>query len=436
MEAARVRHRTGGARAASLLAWSLAALCVVLFAVQIVLFMLARAADVPASWDVNFSLAGQVVGGIFLVFPLVGALIASRHPGNPIGWVLLADGLLWMLSAAMDYYAVYGAASPGSVPFPMMIAGINNWLWVPAVGLLGTFVFLLFPDGRLPSRRWRPLAWLSGAVIALASVGVALSPGRLANLEGARNPFGLEGHPWLFTGMLAFLLLLPVCMVLSAASLVLRFRRSRGEERQQIKWIAFAASVVGLLYLIAMSTAFLYPSEAWFQPGSRWWLDLLAYVALFSFTLVPMAVGVAILRYRLYDIDLIINRTLVYGSLTVTLVSLYLGGVVVTQTLFRALTGQQQQPQLAVVVSTLAIAGLFNPLRHRIQSLIDRRFYRQKYDAERVLETFSARLRDETDLDRLEGDVVAVVLETVQPEHASAWVRPPIDTGDGVGAER
>jgi hypothetical protein len=193
---------------------------------------------------------------------------------------------------------------------------------------------------------------------------------------------------------------------------------------------------VGLLYLIAMSTAFLYPSEAWFQPGSRWWLDLLAYAALFSFTLVPMAVGVAILRYRLYDIDLIINRTLVYGSLTVTLVSLYLGGVVVTQTLFRALTGQQQQPQLAVVVSTLAIAGLFNPLRHRIQSLIDRRFYRQKYDAERVLETFSARLRDETDLDRLEGDVVAVVLETVQPEHASVWVRPPIDTGDGLGAER
>ena len=146
--------------------------------------------------------------------------------------------------------------------------------------------------------------------------------------------------------------------------------------------------------------------------------------------------GVAILRYRLYDIDLIINRTIVYGSLTVTLVSLYLGGVVVTQTLFRTLTGQQQQPQLAIVVSTLAIAALFNPLRHRIQSLIDRRFYRNKYDAARVLEGFSARLRDETDLDRLEGDVVAVVRETVQPEHASIWVRPPTETGDGVGAGR
>jgi hypothetical protein len=297
-------------------------------------------------------------------------------------------------------------------------------------------VFLLFPDGRLPSRRWRPLALVSGVVLVLASVGVALSPGRLANLGGARNPFGLEGHPWLFNGMLVFLLLLPLCMVLSAASLVLRFRRSRGEERQQIKWIAFAASVVGLLYLIAMSTAFLYPSESWFQPGSRWWLDLLAYAALFSFTFVPAAVGVAILRYRLYDIDIIINRALVYGSLTATLVSLYFGGVVVTQTLFRALTGQQQQPQLAIVVSTLAIAALFNPLRHRIQSLIDRRFYRKKYDAARVLEAFSARLRDETDLNRLEGDVVAVVLETVQPKHASMWVRPPTETDDGVGAER
>jgi hypothetical protein len=434
MKAARVRYRTGGARAASLLAWSLAALSVALFVAQIVLFMLARAADVPERWDVNISLAGQVTGGVFLVFPLVGALIASRHPGNPIGWVILADGLLWMLSGAMDYYAVYGVASPSSVPFSMMIAGINNWLWVPAVGLLGTFVFLLFPDGGLPSRSWRPLAWVSGAVIALASVGVALSPGRLANLGGARNPFGLEGHPWLFNGMLAFLLLLPLCMVLSAVSLVLRFRRSRGEQRQQIKWIAFAASVVGLLYLIAMSTSFLYPSESWFQPGSRWWLDLLAYAALFSFTLVPTAVGVAILRYRLYDIDLIINRTLVYGSLTVTLVSLYLGGVVVTQTLFRALTGQQQQPQLAIVVSTLAIAALFNPLRHRIQSLIDRRFYRKKYDAARILEAFSARLRDETDLDRLEGEVVAVVRETVQPERVSMWLRSTIETGEG--AER
>jgi hypothetical protein len=424
MDAAREQRQAGGARAAPILAWSLAVLSVALFAAQFVLFMLARSADVPESWDVSFSLARQLVGALFLIFPLIGALIASRRPGNPIGWVLLADGLLWMLSGAMDYYAVYGVVSPGSVPFPMMAAGINNWLWVPAVGLIGTFVFLLFPDGKPPSRRWRALAWLSGVVLVLASLGTALSPGPLQNLGEARNPFGLEGYPWLFNGMLVFLLLLPVCMVLSALSLVLRFRRSRGEERQQIKWIALAGAMVGLLYLVAMTTAFVFPSEAWFQPGARWWLDLLAYAALFSFTLVPMAVGVAMLRYRLYDIDFLINRTLVYGSLTVMLVSLYFGGVVATQTLFRVLTGQQQQPQFAVVVSTLAIAALFNPLRRRIQSLIDRRFYRKKYDAARVLEDFSARLRDETDLDRLEDDVVAVVRETVQPEHASVWLRP------------
>jgi len=339
-----------------------------------------------------------------------------------------------MLSGVMDIYAVYGVASPGSLPFPVIVAGINNWLWVPAVGLMGTFVFLLFPNGRLPSGRWRALAWLSGVVIVLSSVGTALSPGPLANLGGLRNPFELEAYPWLFGAMLAFLFLLPLCMVLSALSLVLRFRRSRGEERQQIKWIAFAGSVVGLLYLIAMATAFVYPSEAWFQAGSRWWLDLLAYAALFSFTLVPIAVGVAMLRYRLYDIDIIINRTLVYGSLTLALVSLYFGGVVATQTLFGVLTGQQQQPQLAVVVSTLAIAALFNPLRRRIQSLIDRRFYRKKYDAARVLDALSARLRDETDLDRLKGDVVAVVRETVQPEHASVWLHP--QKGDKMGAER
>jgi hypothetical protein len=428
MNAARERGRAGGARAAPPLAWSLAVFSVVLYVASTVLFMLARSAHVPKSWDVNFSLVGQLAGALFLVFSLVGALVASRRPRNPIGWILLADGLLWMLSGVMDEYAVYGVASPGSVPFPVVIAGINNWLWLPAVGLLGTYVFLLFPDGGLPSSRWRPLAWISGAVLVLGSVGVALTPGRLANLGGTRNPFGLEMHPWLFTGMLGFLLLLPVCMVLSALSLVLRFRQSRGEERQRIKWIAFAGSVVGLLYLGAMTTAFIFPSGAWFQSGSPLWLDLLAYAALFSFTLVPTAVGVAILRYRLYDIDLLINRTLVYGSLTITLVSLYFGGVATTQTLLSTLTGQEQQPQFAVVVSTLVIAALFNPLRRRIQSIIDRRFYRKKYDATRVLEAFSARLRDETDLDRLEDDVVAVVRETVQPEHASVWLRPSSTT--------
>ena len=412
-------------RRAAWLAWSLASLSVGLFVVSVLLFALARSANVPRSWDVNFSLIGQLAGTSFLIFPLVGALIAARRPRNPIGWILLADGLLWLLSGVMDYYAVYGLADRGSVPFPVGVAGINNWLWVPAVGLLGTYVFLLFPDGRLPSKRWRYLAFFSGVVIMLSSVATAFAPGRLQNLGGMRNPFGLERYPELFAAGLAILALLPLCMVLSALSLVLRYRRSRGEERQQIKWIAFAASVVGLLYLIAMITSFAYPSEAWFQPGSQLWLDLLAYAALFSFTLVPIAVGVAMLRYRLYDIDVVINRTLVYGSLTVSLALVYVGSVITLQYIFRLLSGGGSQ--LVIVASTLAIAALFNPLRRRIQEFVDRRFYRRKYDAARILSAFSDRLRNETDLDALGEEVVEVVRDTVQPAHVDLWLRPALD---------
>jgi hypothetical protein len=210
-------------------------------------------------------------------------------------------------------------------------------------------------------------------------------------------------------------------MVASVLSLVMRYRRSRGEERQQIKWIAFAASFVGLLYLIAMVCAFIFPSGAWFQAGSPLWLDLLGYAALISFTLVPIAVGFAVFRYRLYEIDIIINRALVYGSLTAMLALVYLCTVVVLQYLFRALTGQESQ--LAGVASTLAIAALFNPLRRRIQALVDRRFYRKKYDARKTLEVFSAKLRDETDLEALNAELLGVVRQTVQPQHASLWLR-------------
>jgi hypothetical protein len=411
-------------RLASLLAWSLAGLSVATFVARVPLFVLVSSVHIPSSWEADPSIGDLLSGLLFLVFPLVGALIAARHPRNPIGWILLADGLLFMLTDLMDDYSLYGVARPGSVPFAVGVAGINNWLWVPGVGLLGTYVFLLFPDGKLPSRRWRPLAWLSGAVILTVSIGVGLGPGPLQNLGGVQNPFGIL-RPWMMIPFWAILPLLPLCMVGSALSLVLRYRRARGDQRQQIKWIAFAGAVVGLLYLVAMVTSFIFPSGAWFQVGSPLWLDLVAYTALLSFTLVPIAVGVAMLRYRLYDIDLVINRTLVYGSLTATLVALYFGGVTATQAFFRVLTGQEQQPQFAVVVSTLAIAALFSPLRRRIQAIIDRRFYRRKYDAQQTLSTFSRKLREETDLDSLDAELLSVVRATVQPEHVSLWVREP-----------
>jgi hypothetical protein len=422
MEAAKERGRgEGSARVAFLLAWSLAGLCVVLFVASVPLLVLTRSAHIPSSWEANLTVGKLLGGALFLIFPLVGALIASRRPRNAIGWILLAEGLLWMFLGVTDYYGLYGVARPGSVPFPVGVAAVNNFMWVPAVGLLGTYVFLLFPDGRLPSRRWRPLAWLSGTVITLVSIYVGLAPGALQNLGGIRNPFGLEGYPWVEAAGYFVLPLLPLCMVASVLSLVMRYRRSRGEERQQIKWIAFAASFVGLLYLIAMVCAFIFPSGAWFQAGSPLWLDLLGYAALISFTLVPIAVGFAVFRYRLYEIDIIINRALVYGSLTAMLALVYLCTVVVLQYLFRALTGQESQ--LAVVASTLAIAALFNPLRRRIQALVDRRFYRNKYDARKTLEVFSAKLRDETDLEALNAELLGVVRQTVQPQHASLWLR-------------
>jgi uncharacterized membrane protein YhdT len=412
-------------RGTSWLAWSLAALSVVMFVGSAALWVLTHSTHVPRSLDADLTTGSLLGQALFLVFSLVGALIASRRPENPIGWLCLVDGLLWTTTGMLDYYIVYGMASPGSVPFPVGLAGgVNHWLWVPTVGLLGTYVFLLFPDGRLPSRRWRPLAWLSGVVIASGSLGFMLSPGPLDMPRGIRNPFGLEAAPWVAVAAYATLPLLPLCMLASALSLMMRYRRSRGDVRQQIKWIAFAASLVALTYLIAIVAQFIHPSEIWLAAGLPLWLDLIEYAALLSITSVPIAIGFAVLKYRLYDIDLIINRTLVYGSLTGALALVYFGGVTVTQALFRNITGQEQLPQLVIVASTLVIAALFNPLRRRIQSFIDRSFYRSKYDARKTLEAFSAKLRDKTDLEALNSELVGVVRETVQPAHVSLWLRP------------
>jgi hypothetical protein len=413
-------------RVAAWIAWSLAVLSVAMFVAGSVLYVLARSAQSPGEWVTIGTVSEMLTFVPYLAFPIIGALVASRRPENPIGWICLASGLLFMLLAVTDSYSIYGTASPGSVPFPVAVGTIGNqWLWVSTVGLLGIFLILLFPDGKLPSKRWRPLVWLSGVMIVLLSITEGLAPGPLENQGGVRNPFGLEELPWLVTVSYIVLPLLPLCILASAVSMVLRFRRSRGEVRQQIKWFTFVVFFAGLMYFIVMiSQVVLALGSDDNLPQTPLWVELLFSLAALGFAAVPISIGFAVLKYRLYDIDVVINLTLVYGSLTAALVAIYLGGVATTQAILRALTDQTEQPQLAIVVSTLVIAALFNPLRRRIQSFIDRRFYRRKYDARKTLEAFSARLRDETDLETLNNELAGVIRETMQPAHVSLWLRP------------
>jgi hypothetical protein len=425
---ARERERGVGGlsrRAAAWLAWSLAVLSLVLCGASIVLYLVTLSVQPPNSWGTGGLSAVLYVYLPFLAFPLVGALIASRRPENPIGWICLAVGIFWMLAITSGSYALYGlrVATPGSVPFPAAIGSLGQELGPASAGLIGTYLILLFPDGRLPSRRWRPLAWLSGAVIVSMSAGSIFTPRRLEDLGGVSNPFGLEQYPWVGDVGQSVVLLLPLCILASVASLVLRFLRSSGEERAQIKWLAFAASILGVGFSSFVILGFFTVESPTAGPDPLW-VNLLEDAVTMSFAGVPVAVGVAILRYRLYEIDLLINRALVYGPLTAILVLCYIGGVVSLQAALRALTGQEST--LAIVASTLAIAALFNPLRRRVQAFVDRHFYRRKYDAAKTLEAFGSRLRDETNLDALSDDLVGVARETMQPEHASLWLGPDL----------
>jgi hypothetical protein len=353
--------------------------------------------------DIPLWLASLLAIG-FAAYPTVGALVVSRRPKNAIGWLLCAVGLAITSSICMDEYASYAQqVQPSPLPGAEVAAFLST---INPGPLLAIFVLLLFPDGRLPSRRWRPVVWLVVAGIALYVIQGILDLGH-ANPLGVELPRGVLEALYILEDVL-----LIVGVVGAVGSVALRLWRSRGEERQQIKWLVYAASVVvvGALGLLLPSTI----SDVF------WGLTLLGIAAM------PVAVGIAILRYRLYNIDLIINRTLVYGSLTAMLAAVYFGGVAATEALFRVLTGQERQPQLAIVISTLVIAALFNPLRRRIQGLIDRRFYRSKYDARKTLEAFSAKLRGETDLDALSDELVLVVRQTMQPEHVSLWLRPPL----------
>jgi hypothetical protein len=406
------------ARAATWLAWSMWALTVL----AVALTLLIASLNEPSSSFQNTAFLSLLI----FAFSTVGALVASRRPENPIGWLFCSGAFIWIVGELALEYGVYALITnpPGALPAGAWAAWFGGWARGMGWFLIVVFLLLLFPTGRLPSPRWRPVLWAAVGYIGFFTLVVWLSPvsadTRLQ--EFVRNPLGLEIA---IMNLLVDLLYLtiPLLVVVSGTAVIVRFRSSRGDERQQLKWFAYAVAAMVVVFVI------------WFS------LELAGLVPLsaLAFTVpllgLPIAVGIAILKYRLYEIDLLINRTLVYGSLSAMLALVYLGGVATTQAIFRALTSQEHQTQLAVVISTLVIAALFNPLRRRIQSFIDRRFYRSKYDAAKTLEAFSAKLRDETDLDALSDDLVGVVRETMQPTHVSLWLRPELPLRGSEGPE-
>jgi hypothetical protein len=396
-------------RAAAWLAWSLWALSVAVTTLSLVLLALIRSH--PGLHVFDFWLGNSLV----VIDVTVGAIVASRRPENPVGWLLCLSGVATSTSTFSSQYAIYALlAQPNSLPAGEAMAWIASWM-LPIMNGVQVFYLLLFPTGRLPSRRWRWLAWLTVAYILVGALIAAFSPGaHLGSLGPIRNPLGIEGLTPIYKAVLYTMS--PALFIAAVFSLLVRLRRAVGVERQQLKWLAYVAgglaiSSILIIIIIALDT------PRWYE-----WVANAIIVAVTPG--VPVAIGIAILRYRLYDIDLLINRTLVYGSLTGALALVYFGGVTVTQALFRNITGQEQLPQLVVVVSTLLIAALFTPLRRSIQSFIDRRFYRSKYDARKTLEGFSAKLREETDLDALSDELAGVVRETMQPAHVSIWLRP------------
>ena len=383
------------ARVAAWLAWTVLALCVALA-------VLAMGLDIytpPTKYEPHFA----VLAGIpLLVYPTIGALVVSHRPMNAVGWVLCGMGFVLEVLACFQAYANYSLfAHPGSLPGEKAMDWLSPWEVGPGLMLGAVLLVLLFPDGKLPHRGW----W---AVVLMAVCGTALLSYRNL-LWGTR--LGPPGGVVKELGTLGEAILL-VSFVASLIPVIVRLQSAEARERQQFKWFAYGTAVfLGALLLM----------DAALQIGGPWARFVVIVTGLSA---IPVAVGIAILRYRLYDIDVIINRTLVYGLLTAILVSVYFGGVTATQALFQRLTDQQDLPQLVIVASTLVIAALFTPLRRGIQSFIDRRFYRRKYDARKTLEDFSAQLRDETDLNALSDDLVGVVRETMQPAHVSLWLRP------------
>jgi hypothetical protein len=347
----------------------------------------------------------------FAAFMAVGAVIVAHRPGNAVGWIFSAIGLLTATGVLATEYAAYVSRTrPGSPPGVVLAAWYTSWWWYPTLVLVLVFTPLVFPTGRLLSARWRPVVVVAAAGTAVIITLSALQPTLQNEDQPVRNPIGLAGVPDPEEGALGALLfgLLLLCSVAAVISVVLRFRRSRGVERQQLKWFTYAAALMSLFLVLS---DYLLP-----QSGV---VEVLYGLVV---ALVPVAAGVAVLRYRLYDIDRLVNRTLVYGTLTALLGAGYAGAVLVLGQLFGGVGGDP--PSWAVAGATLAVAALFQPARRRTQAVVDRRFNRRRYDAAETIQAFSTRLRDQIDLDTLSAELLAVVDTTMEPTRVWLWLRP------------
>ena len=354
---------------------------------------------------------GDIAGLLFIVvFATTGSLVAARVPSNPAGWLMILAALSFTLGGLCDevYRAVHDS---GPASLATFTAWVTTWIWLAGLAPAATFLLLLFPDGRLPSRRWRPVAWLSALSMGALVVGLASTPGTIEGTDVA-NPVGIPAPRAIQVLAGASLALLGVCILLCCASLVVRYRNAGHEQRQQLKWLAWAVPIV-VAFLVASAVV---------QSGnpSDQAVDLGNALSAVGLMAVPVAIACAILRSRLYDIDVVINRTLVYATLTATLAVVYLASVLLLRLALEPLTGKSD---LAVAASTLAVAALFRPLRTRIQTVVDRRFYRRRYDATLTLQSFTGRLRQEVDLETVSSELSSVVRDTMHPAHVTLWLR-------------
>ncbi|MDQ3962677.1 MAG: hypothetical protein M3277_01995 [Actinomycetota bacterium] len=393
-------------RAGSWIAWSVAAIAAAALVVGWTLDQALRNRDLPSQE------ADPATGVAFAAMALLGVFLAHKRPDNGLGWLFLGVGAVAGLSLVTPNYALY-SVHVQELPGTALIGWFSAWLWLPTIGSVMTFFFLLFPTGHVPGPRWRWVFRMAVAAIVGLCLAMALKPGRLGEEElPIVNPFGVEGlGPILDVVGASAGILFAAATVASLVSLVFRFRRGSQIERLQIKWFAFAAGINVTSILIEILFPAVFAALPRFVDDTVFGMQVL---------LLPVTAALAILRYRLYEIDVIINRALVYAALTAVLLGSYL---VIVLTLSRLLDPVTRDSDVAVAASTLAVAALFRPLRARIQAFIDRRFYRAKYDAVAALDRFGARLRDEVDIELVRSDVLGLVADTMQPSHASLWLR-------------